>query len=276
MTSQFGVPCVECGGQGWLDGETCRCNLPSLDPNADCAIAFPSNRTEELERVNTLGQCICHQSRLVGWYNSSDPLRQYGKKNPPYCNICPNPGVGPEPGVLVDDPELTEIYSCRSFGGPDPAAKNDSSFRTCSNHGVFDYTRMRCDCNAQWELLATGYQNTDVPEYDIVTCATCAPFYGPREGVSMCSTLITPDPLSGRDAPCGGHGAFTSFGCDCYSNITAGFWQLSPVVDNFTIPVYTTDTNAAYEYQTRLFNVSSCVKCQEGYTLSSQCTELEI
>jgi hypothetical protein len=76
-----------------------------------------------------------------------------------------------------------------------------------------------------------------------LVCAACAPLFGPRPGKGdalLCGAPFTPDPLTGLEAPCGGHGQADSSGaCVCFNSSAAGFWALRPLSAEANTLAYT-------------------------------------
>lgn len=261
VDSVLGAPCVECGKQGYIAGGVCVCNLNNQDPDVQCTVPFASNTTVETTRVATVANVTCFFSAQTGWFKTS--LNQsefdYGNENPPVCDECWNDGIGPVPGVLVDDPVLGRLETCATFGSADPNNFNDTSFRTCSGHGVFDFDKVRCECDEPWLLHVTDQPHPELAGVYIPTCSDCQPLWGPLEGTSRCAYISVPD-KSGVDAECGGHGAFAGGKCNCYTNSTFGYWNLTTIALNFTVPTYKYATSAETELVDTLFTVQACTE----------------
>lgn len=274
VPSRLGVPCVECGKQGYIENGICVCNLNNQDPTVQCVVPFASNSTINTTRIATVANVTCFFNEKLGWLKTEGDQSDfmYGREtDPPVCDACWNDAIGPVPGVLVDDPVLGPLQTCTTFGGPDPNAVNDTSFRTCSGHGDFDFAKTRCNCTEPFLLFVTEFDNPQVSGAKIPTCSDCSPLWGPREGPSRCTYVAVPDPLTGQNAVCGGHGTFANGQCNCYTNSTFGFWNLSTITLNATVPVYRFPLTAETELVERQFSELACTECQPGYELSKGC-----
>ena len=261
MSSGFGTRCDACGNRGYVTVSSydyepiCECYDSRYDPGAGCeslydAVVTDVSVTDTFENV----RCVAWQNPLMGFYEpvSNDA---YGGPNPQIPSTCVVP-YGPPPGSLIetDPPYLT----CGTLGGPDPEALygvfKDSSFKTCSDHGTWNSTGSRCDCDSTWDVVAVGavdwYGN---PAY---TCGTCMGSWGP----------LPPDQDPGPpwDPPycyapfienergvrleCSGHGQFEYGTCICYQSPDSGFWDLVDVLGTKT-----------------------CLTCAEGYGPPGSC-----
>lgn len=266
VASQKGTPCIECGGRGYIAGGTCQCNLPDMNPIFDCTVTLSTAETLSVQRVSANVTCDYFFDEQTGWYTRAQYFDTFG--NPEYISLpqCYQEAIGPKPdGVPDETPALGELVACRRFGGPDPNSTK-SDWVECSGHGAWSTSKRRCECDATWNLKQTFQPNPQVSTPtgtgDIVTCASCAPFYGPPPGTpdaQACSAVFTPDPLDGIEKTCGGHGAWTGTGCACFNSTETGFWRLGDVSREFQTIQYVAPTYAFADYVASVFTVASCV-----------------
>lgn len=260
-----GTFCAECGFQGHLQDGECACARDTdSDPNAFCAKLVSTTETVAVARKRTTIACACSHSWELGLFVSSSAATRTGMPNPPACDACVSFGVGPQPsGVQLDVEFGVRPQACTRYGGLDPATPLESTWRECSGHGVWNETTRACACDEGWTLRLTdsvGFNGETV-----ATCASCAPLRGPPRS---CAAVFTPDPLTGRESECGGHGVFSasSRSCHCFANATAGYWTLLNVSADAT--VWDAPSRAL---TTRTFVVASCVACAAPHQLATAC-----
>ena len=162
IASTPGSLCAECNHQGYLVNSTCICVLPYADPLQNCTqvVSYASVHTVTAQASQVT--CTAFQNTAEGFYvQPSYDETTYGDPNPPLPDACLNAAWGPQPNVLADS-LLTgvPIATCNTLGGPDPnlvASANDSSFATCSSHGLWNIAPVyRCSCYTGWGLQDTG------------------------------------------------------------------------------------------------------------------------
>jgi len=240
VLSAFGVRCQECGEQGYIatnpDAQStqlsiCICSDPAQDPNAKCSTLVPSQAPVSFNLTRSDVVCNFYNSSELGYYENNE--------------ACSLPYVGPPPNqnLLMDE--------CDTYGGADPNAPL-MGFYTCNNHGSWNATAFKCECDDHWTGLES--QLIGVNDENVTFCTICAPGYGPPTYHApdpvqpYCSVIYTPDPQDGVLKECSGHGSYVNGDCSCFFNATAGHWNTSLV-----------DT------------VLTCVACQANYT-GANCT----
>ncbi len=261
--SQFGIQCEECSNSGYLtptedlSGRICVCYSTNLDPKLYCAPTVYFNDTSNSKLVNFTRNydkysCVAHQSEALGCFaQPDDSAHRYGDPNPPVPTACCSDFLGPPPGELTEliDPANFPFQECNTYGSPDPNEVNTTIFRTCSNHGLFNFTSRTCQCQTGWKL--------GVVSVDVNSCVQCDGHFGPSpmslvDSPPYCIAPYTPDPITGVDSICGGRGDYVFGTCVCYSSSLRGYWKLAPVGGKFDAT-----TNA------EVF-VQSCADCSNG------------
>ena len=274
VPSKYGTLCNECSGQGYLvatddnKGRRCVCYMSQLDPKLACRpgqfFQLNRSRTLRLQRTFTKLSCVAHQHPMLGCFDSVDSSgHKYGTKDPPVPYRCCSDIYGPPPGELRETFTPGKPFEeCNTFGGPDPnrVPLNDTGFRTCNGHGMFNFTSRACQCDREWSPEPIG---VDLNNSVVMGCTTCAEFYGPSPKdpfklPPFCLSIHSPDPLTGREEECGGHGRYypETRECVCFGNRTHGYWT-SGVIGSWS------DGGGL---------VRSCVDCQPGYSLNTNCT----
>ena len=247
VESVQGIPCAECSqGRGWLDqGGSCHCYSVHDDPTLNCSLTPLLRQQPQWVTLQTtavwaqLG-CNCFASKALGFFSSSSVPAQYGNAGAAWCDQCANALFGPPTRTVAG----ANVIECNSYGGPDPSL-GTGDWAVCAGHGTWDAANYRCVCNSGWALRnATEYAGMGADGETPGLCDVCAPFYGPPKA---CTAPFTPDPLTGQQAECGGHGSFDGTACRCFDNSTAGHWATAPVTSTF--PAYGQVT------------VLSCVSC---------------
>ena len=257
-----GTPCVECAGQGHVADGACVCaRARDSDPNAACAKIVPVVANATATRTRTVVACNCSHSWEEGMFASADAPRRTGLPNPPRCDACVSPGVGPAPGSVLDVEAGVAPQACTRYGGFVPGAGNLSVWTACSGRGAWNASTRACDCDEGWAARET--QHAGFRGERASTCDVCAPLRGPP---LACDAVFTPDPLTGLPAECGGHGAYVSGACRCFTNSTAGFWALARYETLATVW-----DPAARARATRPFNASTCAACLPGHDLARGC-----
>lgn len=276
VPSKRGVLCKECSEMGYLvpaedlsERRRCVCYVSQLDPKLGCRPGqfFPTDvsRTVVLNRTFVKLSCVAHQHPMLGCFEQVDSTKhKYGTKDPPVPYRCCSEVYGPPPGELREQFTPGRPFEeCNTFGGPDPdrVPLNDTAFRTCNGHGTFNFTTRTCKCDREWTAQLIGYDLDDQP---VLGCTTCAEFYGPsprdptKPTPPYCISIHSPDPVTGREEPCGGHGQYypETRECVCFGNRTHGYWE-SGVIGEWS------DGGGL---------VRSCVTCRQGYRLDTNCT----
>lgn len=274
VPSRYGTLCNECSGQGYLvptddlRGRRCVCYAGQLDPKLACRpgqfFQVNQSRTIQLQRTFTKLSCVSHQHPMLGCFEQIDSSgHKYGTKDPPVPYRCCGDIYGPPPGELREKFTLGNPFEeCNTYGGPDPnlVPLNDTSFRTCNGHGLFNFTARACQCDREWAEEPIG---RDLDDNVVMGCTTCTEFYGPSPKdpfklPPFCISLHSPDPLTGREEECGGHGRYypETRECVCFGNRTHGYWDQG-VIGNWP------DGGGL---------VKSCVTCQPGYSIEANCT----
>ena len=276
IPSQQGSLCREATFQGDIepDGQI-NCAGMFQDPEDVAAPCTPIVQTSSMRQVlrrKAYSTCRCFDSRTKGSFRSSAPPGKMGQPSPPVCDLCKSDGIGPPVGTVVDVFSLRAPITCTQYGGPDPSLSLNSTLEyeveerkwvSCSGHGDWDLLRYRCNCySPAWQLQQIPSQVGITNETAVVTCSRCSELWGPP---GLCSFPWTPDPVNGRFAACGGHGAYTPTGCACYTNSTAGYWQLAAFERPTTLLVYSDPIGARVVPTTAVASVQSCVACQSGY-----------
>lgn len=278
LPSRRGTLCVECSGRGFLRADgTCTCNHPTFDPNnaqEPCAPVVAAVLDVENVTVQyTRASCGCHESKALGYFKLNKPLAEhrFGEPSPPTCSECLGKLWGPDVGVIAETYRVPP-QTCNVYGGPDPL-KGPNGWFACSGHGTWQaLPAYRCEpCDAGWMLRDTGLLGAGGEPG--LTCDACRPFRGPSPEAG-CTTLFAPDPVSGVDAECSGHGLQTTEGvCDCFRNGTHGYWKLVTLSAKFTTLAYAGPTGTAYTLVDETVSVQTCAACMDGFSLAEQCKE---
>lgn len=274
VESKRGRRCRECNFRGWMSddiengGYKCTCYHPSWDPNAACSalVDLPSQQIDVTVAYDSV-TCVSHTQKELGFFA---PVAEstYGEIGPSTPIRCWSDVYGPEPGQLVETAK-EPFAECNTFVGIDPDL-DDGIKRTCSGveKGTWNFTSYACDCKDKWQATFAGYDY-----YGAVarTCGTCRGFFAPRPEWGFdpphCSRIYTPDVLDGVTKECGGHGKDVDGSCVCFSNVTAGYWDLMAISDVFLVP------NGDGTTTTFNHSVETCARCQFGYS-GSDCTVL--
>jgi len=260
--SQFGVLCRECTFNGFLSRPD-YCTCYSASTSATCAPMEPGqliNVTADEVRA----YCEPFLDRRLGFFRDP-PLFRYGREPATTPTECWSAVYGPDPGELFERGADAPLFTCATFTGVDPV---DGRRRTCRGHGAWDFAT-NCTCDARWQGVLEG---TDYFGQDAYTCGQCRDFWGPPPRVprvdgDYCSAPYLPDPLTGAQAECGGHGLFFDPSCVCYFNETAGYWALQNVTAEFTTRLG--DGSLVRENAT----VAACLRCADGYGPYPRCDE---
>jgi hypothetical protein len=250
VKSQFGVGCSECNsGLGFLVPSfdygyvECQCYSKSLDPKTNCLPAPLFNSTPtwlEFNLTYLKVTCEAHQSVDLGCFEKVDSSgHKYGEPNPPVPTKCCLDIYGPPPGELNEIIQIP-LMECNTIGTPDPNLKYDLSpysqaFKTCSGHGIFNFTSRECECDFGWDLGWIGMDFFNSTK-DVFSCNTCKGYFGPNphsiyEQGPYCNRIYSPNPISGISEECGGRGTYIGHSntCSCYSNSTIGYWKLGTI-----------------------------------------------
>jgi hypothetical protein len=272
VTSRYGIMCAECNGRGQLipkaDLSTteCSCYSSSLDPKSQCApTTFFQNVYEWVNytRIYKKVECIAHQSDQFGCYDTIDSSgHKYGTPDPPVPYRCCNERKGPPPGETVEVLQAgVPFQDCNTPGTENPDLKNinDTSFRTCSGHGIYNFTTRECQCDKGWDLAFIGYDAPINITRKVTSCNTCYGHWGPEPysiygDPPYCNRIFSPDPITGHLAECGGRGIYIDDdggSCSCYGNSTIGYWALGNIGGRF-------------DYKGNEVIAQSCVNCEYG------------
>ncbi len=283
VESKMGVRCSECESKGFVKRNEkfklqCECYDAKYDPLSLCETRFPTtyetfNVTTTMDRV----ECVPWKSERMGCYafsSSDDDERwKYGEvdqeNRPAVPDKCCSEIYGPPPGELVEiEPPFQE---CLTLGGPDPnemfGLRKDSSFRTCSGHGIWNATTHSCECGDKWGLSLFPGGEKDMRGNPASTCNRCKGFWGPpppppssssssNHPPPFCSFVWTPDE-SGVSSECSGHGTFVNDVCACFGNATHGWWDSKTITHVFP---------DGYEH-----TVTTCLGCRLGYGPPGDC-----
>lgn len=260
-----GVLARECNEGGYLliredlAGYECKCYSNQLDPARRCLPGqFFRGEYDSVEVIRSFEKVTCkaHQSDQLGCYEDVDSSHhKYGDPDPPVPYRCCLPILGPPPGELRERFVPGEPFQQCNIPGtanPDLIRKNDTSFHACSGHGIYNFTTRTCQCDKGWLLQPIGL---DMKNRTLSSCTICDAFYGPSTitlygDPPYCTSTYAPDPITGIDMECSGHGVYFPEGCVCYSNSTAGFWTLATV-----------------GFRHGGEEVKSCSMCQSGHQL---------
>lgn len=244
----YGTLADECYGRGYMPTQTtCECYEPQFDPKAGCQSLFdianaPLILNHTLDRVT----CDAHTNPIMGFYRAN-PVGKYGDPHPAVPNQCWSEVYGPPPTQVFDS--QVPLQACNTYASYDPdlcfGPEQDCSSKTCSYHGYWNATSYSCQCYQGWNVTYIGQ---DFYNKSVYVCRDCNGYWGPPPGdpagPPFCSVPWLPD-QNGDLRECSGHGVFMDDGaCSCYSNSTAGFWALAP-----------------------LMGFQTCAVCQLGYAL---------
>lgn len=259
--SRRGTRCVECGGRGFLIWTgtilhlACSCYSSRLDPNTGCqqtvldSLPFYSEQTMS-NLTATKITCNAYNSTVYGCYSAVDSSEhKYGTPNPPIPTACCHENIGPPPQMLTEGLLQVEnqgsplqVYAeCNRIGGISPnimalplnltfsnetdAALRRRSWEVCHGNGIWNDTSRACECNNGWQLASVGIHEGS----ELLSCVACMPLWGPdsveqTEDPPFCSKIYTPNPVTGVNEECGGVGTFMEGRCNCFGNMTHGFW----------------------------------------------------
>lgn len=246
--SKYGELCDECFGRGYLTSPTtCECYERQFDPKAACQSLFDITAVP-LILNNTLDRITCdaHHNPVMGFYKDN-PVGKYGDPHPAVPQQCWSEIYGPPPTQLFES--QVPLQACNTYCSYDPdtffGPEQDGSCKTCAYHGFWNSTSYSCQCFPGWALTYIGQDYYNRSAY---VCQDCDGYWGPPPGDAagppFCSVPWLPD-QNGVLRECSGHGTYTDAGqCSCYSNSTAGFWALAP-----------------------LMGFQTCAVCQVGYAL---------
>ncbi|MHA1684487.1 MAG: hypothetical protein ACTSUE_26350 [Promethearchaeota archaeon] len=294
LDSKFGVLCTECNNNGYLEERTpsigfpetniCVCYDPSFDPTANVPCSSLTVLKFDLDLTTHLDRALCdpHQHELLGFFKlSGNPNdHYYGLDNPPVPNACLREIWGPEPGQNVET-FRRPLQTCNTYCGPDPnqfyGPLQESACFTCSKHGNWNPNKYRCECHDQWTLRKSPHIGKD-PGIHAYLCDKCQPLWGPsvpgdgeyleidRRSAPYCHQIWTPDPETGIESECGGHGTFGihSKQCGCFANETHGHWDLEPFTFEFTELAW--DNGGLEPVETKVNRTAlTCMKCAFPY-----------
>ena len=268
VESKRGIPCFECNGAGFMVDSVdmtrmeCKCYSSKLDPRYLCLPSRLSNYTKDgvqFRRRYDKVTCKPHRDDILGCFGDLDSSNhKYGEERPPTPHRCCSDIYGPPPGELVENEDIP-LQTCNTFGTVDPDTRNgntsfDLAFKTCSGHGVFNFSTRVCECDKGWKL---GYIGTDVHGNDVQSCIQCDGHFGPSpysayDSPPYCRMIFSPSPITGISEECGGRGKYyLETGCSCYSNSTTGYWKLGRLGGRFT------------DNGTEIF-AESCIECESG------------
>jgi len=240
------------------------------DVTAPCSLIAQQVFPLGVERRTATSECSCFDSHTRGAFRSSASPVKMGVPNPPVCDLCKSDGLGYPPGTVIDIESEKMPATCTRYGGVNPSLvlnltgiEYETEFfrwTECSGHGRWT-SQYRCECDApNWKLVDTG--QAGIGNETVVTCSECSALWGPP---GQCTAPYVPDPTTGKFSVCGGHGVFTSQGCACFENSTAGWWELATVSEPTTVLNYTDPIGARTVKTTVVASVQACVACQPGY-----------
>ena len=233
-----------------------------------------------------VGYCECFADWESGFWKRSVDLTTvvYGLDPAPTCDECAMPVYGPPAFTTAQTFDSSEIEVCNRYGFFDPnlvvMEESDSKWVSCggATHSRWNQSSHSCECDKNWVLGRNDYRLRRIDEaipvyvaesndywfYDVdnapvSTCNRCHPLYGPPVptvpgdevpmGTRMCVGPWTPT-TTGEMAICGGHGTVLDRSCQCYSNATHGYFDLSWYSANLTI-----------DNITRTERVETCASC---------------
>lgn len=236
------IRCKECSWNGFrIAPNTCECYDPILLPHKECT--FPTHlsssiQTLTLEWTEKKVSCESFQDKNLGCFRAVDSSKhRYGDPNPPVPTECCLSFLGPPPNQLVEIAKAGDaLGECTTVGGPDKDTPLDQSFHLCSRHGKWNAEKRICECDEGWDVEEVGIDQLNDPPKPAETCQGCFGYFGPLPGTPMdqeqppyCRAIYTPDPITGRDAQCGGRGDYVDHHCTCFANATIGYWKLGLV-----------------------------------------------
>jgi hypothetical protein len=272
-TSVYGVLCDDCGRQGYVrrvdDAPTfgCACYDPSVyDATVRCAQIFDTTSFENVRSVQSFAGVVPHASKILGFFKSTTPPKPFGAPNPPIPDACLRPPFGPPPNTFITSSSLGFLSECNTFVALDPDS-SDGVEKTCAGHGDWSRSNYRCECFPKWRLVDTGYLG---PDGEVAyVCSACSGWWGPNNnastsafGLGLCTVPWTPDPVTGEDAECSGHGTFVHGECLCDQSVELGFWAIGELNGTFSEIVWSGPNAVVTTFNA---TVRTCVACSYGF-----------
>ncbi len=265
LPCKYGIRARECSYYGYVKNALeCACYSSQLDPLSLCKQVLPpliywENSTANISKVT----CTPFRNKQLGFFATPTQSISYGTSNPleyGIPNSCYSSIYGPEPGVLTNELSTSPLFTCNTYAYPDPGTPNISSPVTCAGHGFWDSINYQCICDLGYSAIPIGLDYYNQTAY---VCAECWGFRGPDPDYpdGYCQAIYAPDPVDGGFKLCSGHGIYSEGQCYCYSNSTAGFWQLSKIQALFNYRLGNGTEILAYQ------SVETCIACKTGYEL---------
>ena len=292
VASVQGELCAECSFAGFLlatpNGDVCRCyDAATADPNnvaGPCTSVVNATGTFDAVVTYSRGWCDAWADREKGSWAQPPPFA-YGREPAPQITACTNPAFGPPPDAVREAPETLPPMTCNSYGAPDPALAgfDNDTWALCGGHGDWDRAHYRCVCQPGWALADPGPAYVGVGGERPLVCTQCAELFGPRPGEPglapgspLCVAPYAPDPVTGIEDVCSGHGSPTSDAeCACYNATgTTGSWTLTPLSQAAVALQYVGAYGTQFVAQTYTATVMTCGTCAAGAGPPGNCTAL--
>ena len=280
-----GELCAECSFRGYLaatpSGDVCRCyEDATADPNnarGPCLSIIAAETVANVSVTYSRAWCDAFCDRELGCFQPPPPFA-YGREPAPQITACANPAFGPPPGAIREAFDTLPPMTCNSYGVAVDNSSAADGWTLCGGHGTWDRPGYRCACAEGWALADPGVFYAGIGGERPLVCTQCAPLRGPRPGdddpaaTPPCSAPFTPDPLTGLESVCGGHGAPDGAGgCACFSSPATGYWALAPLTVPATTLVYTAPFGTAFAAQTAPATVMTCGACASGLDPATGC-----